>query len=162
MKQQIKINKQGLQLMAGTILEPEAPTVDSIKEAIFGLCLAEDAEAYTDVIVSLVGVYRSLLDYDDVEYALSDDADDWAAEKVYRKFIVQGWRDVVKRSYPEAVKSRTDDDVYEGCPWYEFNGIFPTQLLAEMAYAMGVKAGREAVQMARFHEQHRAKESANV
>lgn len=143
----------GLNLIAGTIMEPDKPTAETLREHIFGLVLDDDDSVNPDVLRPLVNAYEALLiegEEDDIEFV--SDADDWAAEKLYRQFCIKGWREAVGRTYPEAVDSRTDEDVYEGCPWYEFGGKcnWPAQLIAEIGYLRGYKEGCRGVAMTNY------------
>ena len=152
----------GLNMMAGTILEPEVPTADSLKNDIFALCMSDDVAELTPVIKGLVNAYVALAEFndEDEDMVLVSDSDDWAAEKVYIEYAIKGWRQAVGREYPEAAKSRDDERVYESCPWYDFGKMtWPAQLIAEVGYLVGYKAGREGVAMSRYFEQQ---EAANV
>ena len=160
----IKIDP-GLRLMAGTMLTPDAPTPESLKEAIFGLVLNDDDEVNFNVLRPLVKAYSELLtaeaEESDTEVDFVSDADDYAAEKLYREFAIKGWRQAVGAKYPEATKSRSDEEVYEGCAWYEYGKMtWPTQLIAEVGYVLGYRDGRNAIAMSEYFAAH--KEDSHV
>jgi len=139
----------GLSLFAGTIIEPEPPTLSSLKDDILGLCLAEDTNA--DVVCHLVNAYIDILIEEDEEFELTDGD----AEQVYRKYAIRGWREAVSRDYPEATRSRDDSTVYESCDWFEYDKThWPAQLVAEIGYLVGIKNGRSAVAMSRYYEKN--------
>lgn len=147
----------GIQLLSA--MEPDAPTVESLKDNIFGLLFNDDDGINHDALAGLLKAYNALLieqaEENDVEVEFVSDADDYAAEKLYRRFCIRGWRDAVKREYPEAVASRDDDSVYEGCPWYEFEKrlAWPEQLIAEIGYVLGYKEGRRGIAMTKYVQQ---------
>lgn len=151
----------GISLLAS--LEPDPPTVESIKDDIFGLLFDDDDGINQDVLAALVKAHRELLiaqaEENDEEVELVCDTDDYEAEKLYRQFCIKGWRHAVKKEYPEAEASRTDDDVYEGCPWYEFEKgiVWSAQLLAEVGYVLGYREGRRGIAMTKYVQQQEAK-----
>jgi hypothetical protein len=159
-KKKIRI-PAGLSFLASSMLTPDAPTSEGLKESVFGLVLNDDDGVNEKVVGALVSAYAELL-LDEIEREDSDDEiefvgdEGYAAEKLYQKYCIAGWRAAVKREYPEAEASRDDESVYEGCPWYEFSGVtWPAQLLAEVAYVLGYKEGRRGVAMSRYFEEHR-------
>ena len=159
----------GLGLMAGTILQPDRPEAETLKEMIFAMVLdsEEEIDLCKPALRSLVEAYTALLEQG-VEYARYEDEevddvetvgsrDDWAAENVYREFCIKGWRATVKREYPEAVASRDDADVYESCTHFDYlKGAWPVQLIAEVGYIIGVRDGKQGIAMTRYYEQERA------
>jgi hypothetical protein len=153
----------GLGMIAGTILQPDCPTSSEVKEQIYGAVLdtGDDSQPNVDVVKALVAVYSALLEAEDEDEIGFDIISGNDAEQFYRKYVVKAWRKEVSRSYPEATKSRDDEDVYEGCDWYEFGKMtWPRQLLAEIGYLVGLKNGREAVAMSRYYEARKAEEAA--
>lgn len=169
MKQQTKIKiPAGLSLMAGTILQPDRPEAETLKEMIFAMVLDNEDEfdLCKPALRSLVEAYSAMLDQE-VEYAQYEDEnvpevetvgsrDDWEAENVYREFCIKGWRATVKQEYPEAVASRDDSDVYEGCTHFDYlKGAWPVQLIAEVGYLIGVRDGKQGIAMTRYYERER-------
>ena len=148
----------GLKLLAGTILEPERLTAESLKEDILGLCLDNEDQINADVVGHLVNAYIDLLIENDEEFELTDGD----AEQIYREYAIKGWRESVSREYPEAVKSRDDNEVYDSCDWYEFGSHhWPAQLIAEVGYLLGYKGGRQGIAMTKYYEAHK-KEALNA
>lgn len=145
----------GFTLMA--VIGGEVPTAEGIKELIFAVALPEEDEPNVDVLKGLIRAYMALFDAEAEEnnwepgYEVLNDANDYEAEKVYRRFAVKGWRVAVKREYPKAVASRDDDEVYDCCPWYDFGKmVWPDQLVAEVGYLAGY---REGVAMTEYVQQ---------
>jgi hypothetical protein len=154
----------GLGLIAGTILQPDKPTSDEVKEQIYALCLDDNDGCGASMAVQpLVKAYSALLEEEWAEEEAFDIDTTSEGEKVYREFAIKGWREVVGKAYPEATKSRDDSDVYECCDWYEFGETtWPTQLIAEVGYLQGVANGHAAVAMSRYAESRKAKEHGNM
>jgi hypothetical protein len=132
----------------------DSPTAEEIKDLIFAVALPEDDDPNTEVLKGLVRAYMGLTEAEaeddswDDGYDILSDNNDYEAEKVYREFAIKGWRAAVGSQFPEAAKSRDDDEVYESCPWYDYGKmVWPAQLVAEVGYLAGYKAGREGVAM---------------
>lgn len=142
----------------------EPPTADEIKDMIFNAALPEDDDPNPEVLKGLVRVYLALTEAEaeddswDDSYDVLNDANDWEAEKVYREYAIKGWRKAVGSQYPEAAASRDDDEVYESCPWYDYGKmVWPAQLVAEVGYLAGYKAGREGLAMHHYVQDMEAK-----
>jgi hypothetical protein len=152
----------GLGLIAGTILQPERPTSDDLREQIYGAVLdyGDECHPNADVVKALVAAYSALLEAEDEDEVGFDIISGNDAELFYRKYAIKAWRKEVGKAYPDANKSRDDSDVYENCDWYEFGKMtWPRQLLAEIGYLVGLKNGREAVASSRHYEARKAAEA---
>ena len=153
----------GLNLMAGTLLQPDRPTLEDLKEQIFGAILDTEGCDFDppDLVKPLVAAYLVLAEQEAELESYADRGDGTvdtvcgnAAELLYREFAIKGWRRTVKSKYPEAAKERDDSDVYEGCDWYEFGDIaWPTQLLAEVGYVIGCQSGQQSLAWDRYHRE---------
>lgn len=148
----------GLTLMAA--MEPSQPTAESLKDNIFGLVLDEDGNN-VEVLKHLVAAYSQIIsneaDDEDKEVEFVSDSDDWAAEKLYREYCIKGWKNAMKRRFPQALE-RDDDSIYESCPWYDFGKMtWPAQLIVEVGFLLGYKAGREAIGMHDYVVEQQAK-----
>lgn len=157
-KFKIKIDPS-LRLFTGTILEAEKPDASTLREHIIGICLNDDDGINMEVLKPLVQAYiaQATYEFDEEERGrevqLVSDHDDYAAEKLYRKYSIKGWREAVRPEYPEYEKSCDDDAAYENCGWYEFGKmVWPAQLIAEVGYMLGYRSGRSGVQMTRHFE----------
>jgi len=146
----------GFTLMAS--LGSDMPTAEGLRDLIFAAALPEDDDPNADVLKGLIRAYMALAEAEeDEDYEVVSDEPDWEAEKIYREFAIKGWRAAVGRRYPEAAKSRDDDEVYESCPWYDFGKmVWPDQLVAEVGYLAGYKSGREGIAMHEYVQEQEA------
>lgn len=170
MSRPIKIKiSAGLKLLAGTILQPDRPTAESIKEQIFGTILdTEDCDFDPpDLVKPLVAAYMVLIEreaelasYEGNGDGEIDTVSNNEAEQLYREFTIKGWRNAVSSKHPKVAKERDESDVYESCDWYEFDKMtWPTQLIAEVGFVIGYKSGQQALAWERYHAEQGA---ANV
>jgi hypothetical protein len=118
-------------------------------------------EIPTGLLDGLVCAYVAQATYDAFEEAEGDDdvnpdfelVSGNEAEDIYRKFIINGYRAASKVTSEDA----SDDRVYESCDWYEsIVDNWPDQLLAEIAYAKGRRAAREAIAMSEYYKAHKS------
>ena len=157
----------GLSLIAGPILSPSRPTAESLKEQIFGAILDTDGCDFDppDLVRPLVAAYLVLLEQEAELASYADEGDgevatvsDNEAEMIYREFAIKGWRKAISSKHPDVAKERDDSDVYESCDWYEFDKMtWPTQLIAEVGFIIGVQSGKQALAWESYHESERAK-----
>jgi hypothetical protein len=144
----------GLSLIAGTIVQPERPTSESIKEQIFGAILdyGDECSPNADVVKGLVAAYSALLEAEDEEEVGFDRISDNEAELLYREYAIKGRRNAIRSKHPKVAKKREDCSVYEYCDWYDFGRMtWPTQLIAEVGFIVGSKAGKETLAWDRYH-----------
>ena len=77
---------------------------------------------------------------------LVDDTCDYAAEKLYYRCAIAGYRHALR--HEPGIKEATDDDLRESVSWYEFpNMCWEPQLLADVAFCKGYEDGRSALAM---------------
>jgi len=165
MPHKIKIDPS-LKLYAGTMLEAEAPSAGDIKEHILGIALGDDPH-HSQVLPGLVQAYIGALieqaeeDEEGEEVSLVSDGNG-AAEKLYRQYVVKGYREAM-RKVKGWNKSHTDDEVYENSDWYNYGKmVWPAQLLAEIAYMRAYKDGRNWLQMCEYARAVKEAESENA
>ncbi len=135
-------------------------TSGALKDLVFDALFGGEDPDY-DIVSGLVNAYISLCEREanenDKELELISDgpshARDYAAEKLYYKYAIAGY----KSSVPE-VRDCEDGDLHESVTWYDLPvGLSWTpQLLAEVAYAFGVRDGLQAKAMARYFAENRS------
>lgn len=129
-------------------LRSDPPTAADIREMVFNAALADDPDER--VIRALVKAYMAMsiaeaeAEDEDTDWEMVSDEPNWDAEKVYRKYIIAGYR-VASKLKPEQVD---DDSIYENCTWYDYGKMdWPDQLIAEVAFVRGYRDAREAQAM---------------
>lgn len=147
--------------------DDDAPTADSLKELVYATAVPKSWNELPDGLLDgLVRAYTAQATWDS-EQAADDGVSDieWVsgndAEAIYRKFIIAGYRAVLKgkEEFKAYLASESDDGVFENCDWYEpVVKCWPDQLLAEVAYAKGRRTAREAIAMNEYFRAHRASE----
>jgi len=147
--------------------DDDAPTADSLKEMVYALATTKRWDDQPDgVLDGLVRAYTAQATYDAEQE--SDDGEPsfelvsgTEAEAIYCKFIVAGYRAVLKgkEEFKAYLASESDEGIRESCDWYEpIVGYWPDQLLAEVAYAKGRRTAREAIAMSEWYRAKKASE----
>jgi hypothetical protein len=158
----IKINVSNF-LLDCLISDDEAPTADSLKELVYATAVPTAFNEIPEGLLDgLVRAYVAQATYDAAQE--SDDGEPGFelvsgndADTIYMKFVVKGYRAVSKQTR----KDVSDESIYEGCDWFEsiVDG-WPDQLLAEVAYAKGRRAAREAIAFGEYYASRKAAEAA--
>jgi len=164
----IKINASDF-LLDFLVADDDMPTTDSLKEMVYALAIAKRWDDQPDgVLDGLVRAYAAQATYDAEQE--SDDGEPSfelvsgaEAEAIYCKFIVAGYRAVLKgkEEFKAYLASESDEGIRESCDWYEpIVGYWPDQLLAEVAYAKGRRTAHEAIAMNEWHRAAKAAEKS--
>jgi hypothetical protein len=150
--------------------DDDAPTADSLKELVYTTAVSTSWNELPDgLLEGLVRAYVAQATHEAFDEAEMDDdgSPDFElvsgndAEAIYRKFIIAGYRAVLKgkEEFKAYLASESDSGVFENCDWYEpVVKCWPDQLLAEVAYAKGRRTAREAIAMSEYFRAHRASE----
>lgn len=157
----IRIDKRTTSLL-GSMTEPAMPTSDDLKEMVFACALMVEGDRDDDVLRGLLVAYRAVLCCEAFENEGEDDielVDDghgkdkhYTAEKIWRKYVVAGYLSRLPQC-----KELSEDELYDRCTWYSFPSMsWPPRLLAEVAYARGVRDALEAKAMAEYFARERA------
>lgn len=153
----------GITLSIG-MLRDDSPTAEDIRGYVLGAARESDDgnPPDNDVVKGLVNAYVAMCKAEacaedvEVEFNLCDPAE---SEQVYRQYALKGYRQAVKKEYPE-VMEQDDCSVYENCDWYEFVGIhWPDQLVAEFGFMAGYNSGRSALEMNRYYKAYKAEQA---
>ncbi len=160
----IKFDRRAVSLR-GAMTLPEMPDADALKELIFKTALlsADDRDENSRVLSGLLRAYVAQAEAElyeesdgETELELVNDGPshdlDYAAEKIWRKYVVAGYLFRLP-----ACKGQDENELYDRCTWYEFpNMTWTPQLLAETAFARGVRDALEAEEMAKWATQYEA------
>lgn len=155
----IKFDRQCAAIL-GAMTKPEAPEASTLREMVFQTALMDQDEAPEGLMKGLLNAYVAVLvseDEDDAGVELVNDGPKcsrtYDAEKIWRKYVVAGY---IHRL--PACKHLDENELYDRCQWYQFddNLFWPPQLLAEAAYARGVRDALEAEEMAKWATQYEA------
>lgn len=129
-------------------LRNDPPTAGEIRDMVFNAALADDPDR--EVVRALVRCYMTVsateaeAEGEDTDWEVISDDENWDAEKMYRKYIVAGYRQGLKLTPEQA----DDDSIYESCTWYDYGKTtWPDRLLAEVAFVRGYRDAREAKAM---------------
>lgn len=154
----IKINVSDF-LLDCLIGDDDVPTLDHLKEMVYATAVSKSWSELPDGLLDgLVSAYAAQATYEaedgDPGFELVSSKE---AEAIYNKFVVKGYRAVSKQTR----KDVSDESIYESCDWFEpiVEG-WPDQLLAEVAYAKGRKAAREAIAIGEYYANRKASEAA--
>ena len=159
----IKFDRRCASLL-GSMTLPEAPEADALREMIFAVAMMDQDEIPDRLLYGLLTAYVAILvseDEEDAGVELVNDghksARTYDAEKIWRKYVVAGYLFRLP-----ACKGLDENELYDRCQWYHLddNLYWPPSLLAEAAFARGVRDALEAEEMAKWAEEQRP--SANV
>ena len=158
---------RGQAKMLGLMTEAELPDAEAIKDMICACVFLGEDSFEENILAGLVKAYVAVLDdnlfeeYNDAEGVETVSYDcNFTAETIWLKYAVIGFLS----GFPikEAKKMRKEEEECPGTlyecitPYFFSKDInWPTQLLAELAYAMGYRDYRSAVQMKKFMENMR-------
>jgi hypothetical protein len=159
----IKFDK-GQAKMLGLMTEATLPDADDLKEMICA-CVFLEEDSYDDsILAGLVKTYVAVRD--DLLLQQEDDEggidtvtydEDCTAEKIWLKYAVTGYLsgfpEAERKQYRQAEKENPGT-LYECVTTYHFSTAirWPPELLAELAYAMGYRDYRSAVEMRKYFE----------
>lgn len=133
-------------------------TADDLKEMLLIEAVWSDDEPNLDAVEGLVSVYVALVDEKDPP-AYQRIVDWVEAEAIYREFAIKGlrWSVVNTRGY----EGMTDDEIFELCDWYEFGERirWPDQLIAEIGFVSGFKAGAGSKQLRNYAKRLKKEEA---
>ena len=162
-------NQRKIKLPAGITLRGfmggDKPTAETLRDLVFDMAKEDpdSGEFATDALAGLVKAYVALAhdeadeEDEEVKFEMVSNSDEYTAEKLWREFSIKGYRHAIKSKFPEANMSRDDSDIYECCTWYEFGDMaWPDQLLAEVAFVAGNRAGKQAIAMSDYFKAQEA------
>jgi hypothetical protein len=145
----IKISP-GLSLQA--CLGGEAADAGQLRDMIIGEAIHSDDEPNKEALKGLVNAYVALTEE---EPKYRDILDSTSAELCYTEFCIRGFRQGVKGM--DHYEEYDDEAIYESCPWFELDGIFwPDQLIAEIGFLAGYKAGADSKAFCRYVQEQEA------
>jgi hypothetical protein len=159
----IKFNR-GQAKMLGLMTEAAVPESDSLKEMVLACGLLGEDDYEESVLAALVKAYVAVRNEElyeecgaeDVLETISD-GDDYTCEKVWLKYAKEGFLcglpvDEAKRLRKEEKDSPGTLNECITCYHYSSDIDWPTELLAELAFARGYRDYRELVQMHKYME----------
>lgn len=150
--------------MLGLMTEAELPDADTLREMICACVFLGEDDCEDGILVGLVKTYVSVLE--ELLYQETNELDgvetvaydcNFTAEKIWLKYAVDGFLSGFSKA--EAKKHRQAEaeepgTLYECITPYHFSKEveWPPALLAELAYAMGYRDYRHAVEMRKYFE----------
>jgi hypothetical protein len=169
----IKFDK-GQAKMLGLMTEATLPDADDLKEMICACVFLEEDSCEDAILVGLVKTYVAVLD--DLLFEQEDVADgietvtydcNFTSEKIWLKYAIAGYLSGFSKEERKQYRQKEEDEpgTLNECvtPYYMSTDIrWPPELLAEVAYAMGYRDYRRAVEMRKFFENMRKVEIVTV
>jgi hypothetical protein len=151
----IKFDRRAVSLLGG-MTEPALPDQDELREMVYKVAMLDEHDRDDHVLKGILRAYVALLwraeeEKDEPgEVELVDDGHGstmhYDAEKLWRQHVVAGYLYRLP-----ACKDISEDDLYDRCTWYTFPSLsWPPKLLAEIAFARGVRDALEAQDMAKW------------
>lgn len=165
MTTKIKVDRQAARFKAH-LLTPETPGSEELVDMVRKCAMLDEHDRNDAALAGLLKAYVACLEaeaYEDtgeeVDLGLVDDgpAHDrtYAAEKIWRKYVVLGYLAGLPKEWRENLRAAEDseNECYDRCSWYSLDSelCWPPNLLAEIAFTVGVRDAIQAEQMRSYH-----------
>jgi hypothetical protein len=152
--------RPGDRLLA-SMTTPENPELGVLEDMIFAAALVDEDDRNDDALGSLLRAHWAVMvrehEEDDAEIEVDLVSDGhksdrtWAAEKLYKRYVLKGYcsRQKVAKDFPV-------DELYDYVSWYAFpsDWTWPAALLARVAYARGIRDALQSQALSRYFTEH--------
>ena len=159
--QSIRFDKGAAKIMA-CMTEPENPEAEDLKEMVRKCAMLAEDERDDAVLAGVLQAYTAVVQFNAEEEGCEEDLEDlvddgprhnrtYAAEKIWRDYVCAGYMAGLPAEWRKSIKECDDpaNECYDRTSWYSLASDirWPPTLLAEIAFAVGVRDARRSKQM---------------